>query len=123
MPQPIICLDDEVRHFAERYRTLFTKPQYQSFVTVLLGLMECEGRRTLSGLLREVAQSPRLSGLSRFLSQAPWTSRALVEQWLADFREELAPAVEAQRQRQRQSQRQQSRSSQAALRDRVCDPR
>lgn len=104
MPQPIICLDDEVRHFAERYRALFTKPQYQYFVTVLLGLMECEGRRTLSGLLREVAQSPSLSGLSRFLSEAPWTSRALVEQWLADFREELAPAVEAERQRQRQSQ-------------------
>jgi hypothetical protein len=104
MPLPIICLDDELRHFAQRYRGLFTKPQHQYFVTVLLGLMECEGRRTLSGLLRQVAPSPSLSGLSRFLSEAPWTSRALVEQWFADFRQELAPAVEAERQRQRQSQ-------------------
>jgi hypothetical protein len=29
-----------VRHFAERFRAVFSKPQYQYFVTVLLGLME-----------------------------------------------------------------------------------
>jgi hypothetical protein len=50
MPQPIICLDEEARHFAERFRSLFSKPQYQYFVTVLLGLMECEGRHTLVGI-------------------------------------------------------------------------
>ncbi len=48
MPVPIICLDDEVCQFAERFREQFTKPQYQYFVTVLLGLMLCEGRRTRS---------------------------------------------------------------------------
>jgi len=32
MPQPIICLDEEVRHFAERFRPLYSKPQYQYFV-------------------------------------------------------------------------------------------
>lgn len=46
MPQPIRCLDEEACHFAERFRSLFSKPHYQYFVTVLLGLMECEGRRT-----------------------------------------------------------------------------
>jgi hypothetical protein len=39
MPVPIICLDEEVRHFAQRFRKVFSKPQYQHFVTVLLGLM------------------------------------------------------------------------------------
>ena len=29
MPQPIFCLDEEVCHFAERFRSLFSKPQYQ----------------------------------------------------------------------------------------------
>ena len=29
MPQPILCLDEEVCHFAERFRTVFSKPQYQ----------------------------------------------------------------------------------------------
>ena len=56
MPIPIICLDDELRHFVERFRKQFSKPQYQYFVTVLLGLMLCEGGRTLSGLLAEVAE-------------------------------------------------------------------
>ncbi len=102
MPQPIICLDEQLRHFAERYRAVFTKPQYQYFVTVLLGLMECEGRRTLSGLLREVSQSPSLSGLSRFLSEAPWSQKQLVTGWLEHFRDEMQPAVEAERERQRQ---------------------
>ena len=73
MPQPIICLDEEVCHFAERFGSLFSKPQYQYFVIVLLGLIECEGRRTLSAVLREVGQSPSMSGLSRFLAVAPWS--------------------------------------------------
>ncbi len=36
MPVPILCLDEEVRHFAERFRKVFSKPQYQHFVTVYL---------------------------------------------------------------------------------------
>jgi len=36
MPVPIICLDEDVRYFAERFREVFSKPQYQHFVTVLL---------------------------------------------------------------------------------------
>ena len=39
MPVPILCLDEHVRHFAERFGKLFSKPQYQYFVIVLLGLM------------------------------------------------------------------------------------
>jgi hypothetical protein len=39
MPVPIICLDDEWCHFMEGYRPLMSKPQYQYFVIVLLGLM------------------------------------------------------------------------------------
>src|SRR5712692_3375524 len=73
MPVPILCLDNELRHFAERFREQFSKPQYQYFVTVLLGLMLCEGRRTLSAVVREVGSSPSLSGLSRFLAEAPWS--------------------------------------------------
>ena len=72
MPQPILCLDEEVYHFAKRFDALFSKPQFQYLVTVLQGLMECDGKRTLSGLLHEVSQPYSLSGLSRFFSQALW---------------------------------------------------
>ena len=79
MPVPIICLDEDVHHFAERFQKLLSKPQYQYFVTVLLGLMLCEGTRTLSGVLRQIADGPSLAGLSRFLSEAPWEAKALAE--------------------------------------------
>ena len=104
MPVPIICLDEDVRYFAERFREVFSKPQYQYFVTVLLGLMLCEGTRTLSGLLRQIADSPSLAGLSRFLSEAPWEEAAVVESWLRHFREEIQPQVAAELQRERQMQ-------------------
>jgi hypothetical protein len=104
MPVPIICLDEHVRQFAERFRHEFSKPQYQYFMTVLLGLMLCEGTRTLRGLLRQIAAGPSLAGLSRFLSQAPWQATAVVECWLKHFREEMQPLVEAEQQRQRQAQ-------------------
>jgi hypothetical protein len=104
MPQPIICLDEEVCHFAERFRSVFSKPQYQYFVTVLLGLMECDGKRTLSGVLSKVGEPPSLSGLSRFFSEAPWVQEALVVIWLEHFRAEMQPLVEAEREQQRQQQ-------------------
>ena len=104
MPVPIICLDEEVRHFAERFRKVFSKPQYQYFVTVLLGLMLCEGARTLSGLLQQIADRPSLAGLSRFLSEAPWEEATVAESWLRHFREEMEPKVAAELQRERQIQ-------------------
>src|SRR5947209_317889 len=93
MPVPIICLDEEVRQFAQRFGKLFSKPQYQYFVTVLLGLMQCEGSRTLTGLLRQIAEQPSLAGLSRFLSEAPWEAMAVADRWLRYFREEMQPKV------------------------------
>jgi hypothetical protein len=104
MPVPIICLDEDVRQFAERFREMFSKPQYQYLVTVLLGLMLCERARTLSGLLEQIAGSPSLAGLSRFLSEAPWDETAVAESWLRHFREEMQPQVAAEVQRERQMQ-------------------
>jgi hypothetical protein len=34
MPQPILCLDEEVYHFAKHFDALFSKPQYQYLVTL-----------------------------------------------------------------------------------------
>ncbi len=104
MPVPIICLDDELCHFLEGYRPLMSKPQYQYFVIVLVGLMLCEGRRTLVGLLEQVAESTSVSGLSRFLAEAPWESQAVGQQWLKDFRTRMRPVVEAAQARQRTMQ-------------------
>lgn len=104
MPVAIICLDDELCHFVEGYRHLFSKPQYQYFVIVLLGLMLCERRRTLVGLLEQVAESPSLSGLSRFLARAPWDASVVGRQWLQDFRARMQPLVAVEHERHRRSQ-------------------
>ncbi|HEY1353495.1 MAG TPA: hypothetical protein VGF67_28125 [Ktedonobacteraceae bacterium] len=100
----MICLDAEVRQCAERFRSAFSKPQEESFVTVLLGLLECEGRRTLSGIMSKVAQPPSLSGWSRFFAESPWMAQALVTIWLERIRNEMEPLVEAEREQQRQVQ-------------------
>jgi hypothetical protein len=60
MPVPIICLDESLRHFGERFRKLLSKPQYQYFVIVLLGLMRMSRAREHSadwcvGVLRNAA--------------------------------------------------------------------
>jgi len=104
MPVPIICLDESLRHFVEAYRRYLSKPQYQYFVTVLLGLMLCEGRRVLSALLRQISQAPSLEGLSRFFSQAPWPAEQIAQAWFKSFREQVEPLVQAEQQRQRASQ-------------------
>jgi hypothetical protein len=100
----MICLDAEVRQGAERFRSVFRKPQEQSFVTVLLGLLECEGKRTLSGIVSKMAQPASRSGLSRFLAVAPWVQEALVVIWPEPFREEMQPLVEVEPEQQRQAQ-------------------
>ena len=98
----MICLDEALQHFAQRFREQLSKPQYQYFVTVRLWWMLCEGARTLSGLVRQIAAGPGEASLSRFLSQAPWEAAALADQWLKHFRETMQPLVEAELQRQRQ---------------------
>ncbi len=102
MPVPIICLDEMLHHFAQRFSEQLSKPQYQHFVTVLLGLMLCESTRTLSGLLCRIANGPSVAGLSRNLAEAPWETAAVVERPLQHFRDTMQPQVAAELQRQRQ---------------------
>src|SRR2546423_3157146 len=103
MPVPIVCLDAGVRQWMETFRTCVSKPQYQHVVTVLLGLLLCHEARTLTGLLRQVADGPSLASVSRFLAHAPWQPADLVQLWLARFRAQMAPVVQAEQERQRQA--------------------
>jgi SRSO17 transposase len=101
MPIPIVCLDVCLRQFVAAFDRCFNKPQRKYLVTVLLALMLCQEAHTLSGLLRQVAEDTSLSGLSRFLAVAPWSTEALVGTWLERFRNQLRPLVEAEHRRQR----------------------
>lgn len=96
MPKPIVCLSEQLRQFAERFRPCFSRRQWRYFVIVLLGLVECEERKTLTGLLRVIGESVSLSGLSRFLSKWPWSTQTVARTWWDHFRERMSKAVQAE---------------------------
>jgi SRSO17 transposase len=101
MSIPIICLDGRLRQFCETFRKHLSKPQYKYLVTVLLALMLCQETHTLSGLMRQVADGQSVSGLSRFMSQSPWSAAEVAAAWIERFHEQLAEGVEAEHERQR----------------------
>jgi hypothetical protein len=96
MPTPIICADQCLLQFAARFRSCFSKPQQQYFVTVLLALLLCLQTATLLGLQRAVCWGRSLAGLSRFLARAPWSAAAVAGVWTSQFRTQLAPVVSAE---------------------------
>ena len=104
MSIPIIVLESALRHYAETFRQVFTQPQFQHLVTVLLGLMMTPERRTLRGLLSRVAGVRSLSALSRFFTESPWSLEKLAQTWLHRFRQQVVPAVQADHARQREQQ-------------------
>jgi hypothetical protein len=101
MPKPMICLSAVLCKYLELFRGHFSKRQWKYFVTVLQGLIECEGRRTLRGLLRSVWEKISLSGLSRFLSRWSWSAEEVAQTWQDDFQAEMIPLVQAEHARQR----------------------
>lgn len=99
MPKPIVCLSEQLRQFLEAFRPCFSQRQWKYFVTILLGLIECEERKTLTGLLRVVGEHISLSGLSRFLSKWPWSAAEVAQTWLLRFRQRLEGLVQAEHDR------------------------
>jgi hypothetical protein len=96
MPKPIVCLSEQLCQYLETFRTCFSKRQWKYFVTVLLGLIECEERKTMTGLLRVVGEHISLSGLSRFLSKWPWLPAEVAQAWLLRFRQRMTELVQTE---------------------------
>jgi hypothetical protein len=101
MPKPIVCLSEQLRQFLEAFRPCFSRRQWKYFVTVLLGLIECEGRKTMTGLIRVVGDRISLSGLSRFMSIWPWSAEEVAQTWMRRFRQHLEAQVQAEHERLR----------------------
>lgn len=101
MPKPIVCLSEQLGQYTESFRHCFSQRQWKYFVTVLLGLIECEERKTLTGLLRVVGEHIRLSGLSRFMSRWPWSTEEVAQTWQTRFRRRLHAQVQQEHERLR----------------------
>lgn len=99
MPKPIVCLSEQLRQFAENFRSCFSKRQWKYFVIVLLGLIECEERKTMSGLLRVIGEHVSLSGLSRFLNKWNWSPAEVAQSWLLHFRQRMEALVQVEHSR------------------------
>jgi hypothetical protein len=65
-------------------------------VTVLLGLIEYDGRKTMTGMLRGVAEEISLSGFSRFMNKWPWSISSIANIWQQRFRERMKASVQAE---------------------------
>ena len=104
MPKPIVCLSSALGQFMVAFRPCFSQRQWKYFVIVLLGLIECEGRRTLRGIQAVVGEKVSLCGLSRFFSRWQWSPAEVAQIWLSRFRVDLKVSVEAEHQRQRDEQ-------------------
>ncbi len=104
MRVPIICMDGRLRHFTAAFRACFSKPQHSSFEIVLLALLLCQEAKTLTGLLRQVAVQATLSGLSRFLATAPWSTADVAQTWRTRFDTQVAPLVAVEQARQHAAQ-------------------
>lgn len=93
MPLPIICANQALCQFAAAFAKHFSKPQQKYFVTVLLALLLCQERRTLTALLRRILDARSLSGLSRFFSHAPWSEEEVAQAWRERFDAQVHPHV------------------------------
>lgn len=93
---PIICMDHRLRQYAASFASCFSKPQRRYFETVLLALLLCQEAHTLSGLLRQVLACVTLSGLSRFLGKAPWSTADVAQTWRTRFDTQVIPLVRAE---------------------------
>jgi hypothetical protein len=101
MPQPIHIQDARLAQYMQLFSRTFTLPQWKYFVTVLLGLLHCDERRTLSALLRHVAVKATIFGLCYFLRVAPWSVDELTTVRQAHFYAQVAPLIAAAHAEQR----------------------
>jgi hypothetical protein len=101
MAQLIINQDATLRNYLEAFRSKFSVPQWKYFVTVLMGLLHCDGSKTLSGMLRKVAVVVTMSGLSRFLISPAWSVAALEQVRFQQFQAQVQPRILQAQQRQK----------------------
>ncbi|MDQ5853377.1 MAG: transposase, partial [Chloroflexota bacterium] len=97
-------MDGRLRDFAATFRPCFSRPQHRYFEIVLLALLLCQEAKTLTALVRHVAVQVTLSGLSRFLAKAPWSTAEVAQTWRTRFDTQVAPLVAAEQVRQRAAQ-------------------
>jgi len=90
---PIHIQDTRLAQYMRLFCHVFSLPQWKYFVTVLLGLLHGDERRTLSALPRHVVVKVTIFGSCYFLRKAPWSVDELTAVHQARFYAQVAPLV------------------------------
>jgi len=77
MEIPIISRSSYFGQFLEPLKQYFTNPQYRNLTHYLLGLLLCEGKRTIAHLYRSQSDDESYNRLHHFLSESPWDEEAM----------------------------------------------
>jgi hypothetical protein len=94
MPHPIVCQDERLRQYLQSFQALFSRPQYEHFVTVLMALLLSLEGYTLSHLKHTISGIKSLSSLSRFLSSSPWNHQLVIQYNYTRFCRMMQPRIE-----------------------------
>ena len=79
MEIPIVSGTSNFDQFLQPFKQYFSNPQYRNLTHYLLGLLLCEGKRTITRLSRSQATDESYNRLHHFLSEAPWLEDSINE--------------------------------------------
>lgn len=94
MEIPIVSVTPNFDQFLGSFKQYFSNPQYRNLTHYLLGLLLCEGKRTLSRLHRAQSDDESYNRLHHFLSEAPWQEEEMNERRIHLMREQVETLAE-----------------------------
>ena len=76
---PVTELPNSLAEYLSKYNTVLSKPQQQHFQTYVIGLMICEGKRTITNINATLLPGERKddTSVSRFANQYKWSEDAV----------------------------------------------
>lgn len=96
MEIPIVSGSHNFDHFLQPFKHYFSTPQYRNLTHYLLGLLLCEGKRTITRLSRSQTTQESYNRLHHFVSKSPWNEEQVNDQriqMMKDHVESLANDV------------------------------
>ena len=88
---PVTGLPDDLAAYLETYNDILSKPQRSHFQTYVVGLITCEGKRTITNINATILPEKRKddTSVSRFASEYKWSEDKVDQQRVVQAREEI----------------------------------
>ena len=88
---PVTGLPDSLAEYLNNYTNILSEPQQQHFQTYVVGLMICEGKRTITNINATLLPGERKddTSVSRFANQYKWSEDEVEQRRVALARQEI----------------------------------